>query len=63
LAGHPRHPVHGGDLDCLRLVTATLAAWFLEKVRGQQEGDQGVVLAELRALRQEVAELRRERFG
>lgn len=47
-------------VSMLGIVTATVAAWFLEKVRGQEQDDAGAVRAELAALRQEQAATRAE---
>lgn len=44
-------------ISLLGLITATVAAWFLTKVQAPAAREQGVVMAELRELRKEVAAL------
>lgn len=45
-------------VSMLGVITATVAAWFVEQVRGHQDDDTAVLAAEIRALRAEVAQMR-----
>jgi voltage-gated potassium channel len=45
-------------MSLLGAVTATFAAWFTERVRGQQDDDLRALTTELRALREEIAAIR-----
>lgn len=51
-----------GGIALLGTVTATLASWLSDRVRAEEAGGD-VVLDEIRALRREVADLRREAGG
>lgn len=45
-------------IGLLGTVTATVAGWFRERLKGEVEAEQSEILAELRALRQEIQELK-----
>ena len=49
-----------GGIGLLGVVTATLASWIVERVARKDEDQQAATRAELRALTEEIAELRRD---
>ena len=49
-----------GGIGLLGVVTATLASWIVERVARKDEDQQAATRAELRALTEEIAQLRRD---
>lgn len=50
-------------ISLIGVITATVAAWFVQRVRRDEDIDTAEVLTELRALRAEIEELRQQRTG
>ena len=49
-------------ISLIGVITATVAAWFVQRVRSNEDSETTMLLSEVRALRAEVEGLRRERL-